>query len=109
MNYFYKTGLSSIDYYSTEQKITLRDEHDVVRIAQAPFERIIKAWRDGRPTCWNASSTAPGWRLYDEGVIIECYRKITYILFGSPKMIGRRLFRHIINLPSRCLRLSLAA
>jgi hypothetical protein len=75
MNYFYKTGLSSIDYYSTEQKITLRDEHDVVRIARAPFERIIKAWRDGRPTCWNASGTAPGWRLYDEGIIIECYEE----------------------------------
>lgn len=75
MNYFSKIGPSSISYYSAEQKIVLRDEHDVVRIAQAPFERIIKAWRDGRPACWNARGIAPGWRLYDEGVIIECYEE----------------------------------
>ena len=75
MNYFYKIGPSSISYDNAEQKVILRDEHDVVRIAQAPFERIIKAWRDGRPTCWNARGTATGWRLYDEGVIIECYEE----------------------------------
>ena len=75
MNYFSKIGPSSISYYSAEQKIVLRDEHDVVRIAQAPFERIIKAWRDGRPACWNARGIAPGWRIYDEGVIIECYEE----------------------------------
>ena len=75
MNYFYKIGSSSISYDNREQKIILRDEHDIVRIAQALFERIIKAWQDGRPTCWNARGTAPGWRLYDEGVIIECYEE----------------------------------
>lgn len=33
MNYFYKIGSSSISYDNAEQKIILRDEHDVVRIA----------------------------------------------------------------------------
>ena len=75
MNYFYKIGSSSISYDNAEQKIILRDEHDVVRIAQVPFERIIKAWRNGRPTYWNARGSATGWRLYDEGVIIECYEE----------------------------------
>lgn len=75
MNYFYKICSSSISYDNAEQKIILRDEHDVVRIAQSPFERIIKAWQNGRPTCWNARGSATGWRLYDEGVIIECYEE----------------------------------
>lgn len=73
MNYFYKVGPSSINYDSTEKTIILRDEHARVNLAQAPFERIIKAWRDGTPTCQNARGCAPGWRLYDEGIIIEYY------------------------------------
>ena len=32
--------------------------------------------------------------------LLSVMRKITYVLFGSPKMIGRRLFRHIISLPN---------
>jgi hypothetical protein len=32
---------------------------------------------------------------------LSVMRKTTYVLFGSPKMIGRRLFRHIISLPNR--------
>ena len=74
MNQLYRIGSSNIIYDdSREKEITLRDEHDVVRIARAFFERIIKAWQDGTPTCWNARGTAPGWRLYDEGIIIEYY------------------------------------
>ena len=73
MNYFYKIGPSSINYDSTEKTIILRDEHARVKLAKAPFERIIKAWRDGTPICWNARGCAPGWRLYDEGIIIEYY------------------------------------
>lgn len=76
MNQLYRIGSSTIRYdNSREKEITLCDEHDAVMIAQAPFERIIKAWQDGTPTCWNARGTAPGWRLYDEGVIIECYEE----------------------------------
>lgn len=73
MNYFYKVGPSSINYDSTDKTIVLRDEHARVNLAQAPFEQIIRAWKDGTPTCWNARGCAPGWRLYDEGIIVEYY------------------------------------
>lgn len=73
MNYFYKIGPSSINYDSINKTIILRDEHSRVDLAQAPFERIIQAWKDGKPTCWNARGCAPGWRLYDEGIIVEYY------------------------------------
>ena len=74
MNFSYKVGPSFIRYDNIREKeITLRDEHDRVDIPQAPFEHIIQVWRDGSPACWNARGTAPGWRLYDEGIIIEAY------------------------------------
>lgn len=76
MNHCYKIGSSFIRYdNSKEKEIALRDEHDRVDISQAPFEQIIKAWKEGRFTCRNARGTAPGWRLYDEGVIIECFEE----------------------------------
>lgn len=73
MNHCYKIGPSSINYDGTNETIVLRDEHARVNLGRAPFERIIQAWRDGKPTCWNARGCAPGWRLYDEGIIIEAY------------------------------------
>lgn len=85
MNYFYKIGSSSINYDSTEETIILWDEHAHVKLAKAPFERIIKAWKDGTPTCWNARGCAPGWRLYDKGIIIEYYDKDVLIDIWLPE------------------------
>ena len=85
MNYFYKIGPSSINYDSTEETIILWDEHAHVKLAKAPFERIIKAWKDGTPTCWNARGCAPGWRLYDKGIIIEYYDKDVLIDIWLPE------------------------